>query len=281
MLDYQKKNQILICMDSDGTVMDTMTIKHERCFGPSFLTVFKITKHKEEILKYWLDINLYLPSRGINRFIGLDCILEYIKQFDYTYEGYEEYHNWVKTTKEFSIASIEKNMEGKNRTTFLLALEWSKLVNEKITQLPPSKAFHGVTEGIIEAGKACDLLGVSSANPQAVYEEWTRLNFMPYFQMVACQDKGNKESILKQAKEKGYDRILMLGDAMGDLEASIASGSYFFPIIPTQEVESWTRFSKEALPKFVDNLFDDEYQKQLIDEFVSFLKGGKKDEVDI
>lgn len=281
MLDYQKKSDTLVCMDSDGTVMDTMTLKHEKCFGPSFLTVFKITSHCEEILKYWLDINLYLPSRGINRFVGLDCAINYIRQFGYEYSGYADYHAWVSTTKEYSIASINQAMENKNKTTFLLALEWSKLVNEKITNLPPSKPFHGVVEGIVNASKTCDLLGVSSANPQAVYEEWTRLNLMPYFQAVACQDKGNKESILKQAKEKGYSRIIMLGDAMGDLEASIASGCYFFPIIPTKEVESWERFSKEALPKFVNNLFTEEYQKELIDEFISFLKGGKKDETDL
>ena len=32
--DYVKKHDLLVCVDSDGCAMDTMNIKHLRCFGP-------------------------------------------------------------------------------------------------------------------------------------------------------------------------------------------------------------------------------------------------------
>lgn len=32
----KKTHPFLLCFDSDGTVMDTMGVKHERCFGPAF-----------------------------------------------------------------------------------------------------------------------------------------------------------------------------------------------------------------------------------------------------
>ena len=32
--NYKKEHDYLICVDSDGCVMDTMTCKHMHCFGP-------------------------------------------------------------------------------------------------------------------------------------------------------------------------------------------------------------------------------------------------------
>lgn len=32
--NYEKKKEFLICVDSDGCAMDTMDLKHTRCFGP-------------------------------------------------------------------------------------------------------------------------------------------------------------------------------------------------------------------------------------------------------
>ncbi len=30
---YEKKNEFLVCVDSDGCAMDTMEIKHRKCFA--------------------------------------------------------------------------------------------------------------------------------------------------------------------------------------------------------------------------------------------------------
>ena len=32
--DFSKKKELLFCIDSDGCAMDTMDVKHIRCFGP-------------------------------------------------------------------------------------------------------------------------------------------------------------------------------------------------------------------------------------------------------
>ena len=32
--EFVKKKRYLICVDSDGCAMDTMDVKHIRCFGP-------------------------------------------------------------------------------------------------------------------------------------------------------------------------------------------------------------------------------------------------------
>ena len=40
----------LVCVDSDGTAMDTMTIKHVCCFGPAIIEVFNLEAYKDKIL---------------------------------------------------------------------------------------------------------------------------------------------------------------------------------------------------------------------------------------
>ena len=47
-------------------------------------------------------------------------------------------------------------------------------------------------------------------------------------------------------------RILMIGDAPGDLKAARANGALFYPINPGAEDLSWKRFHDEAFDRFVD-----------------------------
>lgn len=275
MLDFKKEKEFLVCIDSDGTIMDTMTVKHVNCFGPEFINVFKIKSHVEDILKEWNRANLYSLTRGINRFQGLKEILVYVKQYGYEFEGSDTFFHWVDTTKEFSVNSIKEAMKTTDDTNcFELALEWSKAVNESINNLPPSSAFNGVSEVLNAIADKVDLVGVSSANEAAVIEEWTRLNLISLFKEVACQNKGNKAHIISEALELGYkkENTIMLGDALGDLNAALKNNVWFFPIVPGKEEASWVKFYDEALPKLLNNQFNQEYQDKLINEFNEELK---------
>lgn len=37
--EFIPKHNYLICFDSDGTVMDTMTVKHNQCLCPALIEV--------------------------------------------------------------------------------------------------------------------------------------------------------------------------------------------------------------------------------------------------
>ena len=208
MLSFTKEKEYLVCIDSDGTIMDTMTVKHVNCFGPEFINVYQIKEHVEDILTEWNRANLYSLTRGINRFQGLKEILVYVKKYGYEFEGSDEFFYWVDTTKEFSVNSIKEFMKtASNTNCFELALEWSKRVNESIEKLPPSLAFNGVSEVLHSIVDKVDLVGVSSANEAAVVEEWTRLNLISLFKEVACQNKGNKAHIISESLKQGYKKI--------------------------------------------------------------------------
>jgi hypothetical protein len=74
--DFQKTNDFLVCVDSDGCSMDTMEVKHRECFGPEAVNTWELHEIKDRFLKEWNDINLYTQTRGINRFKGVVATFE-------------------------------------------------------------------------------------------------------------------------------------------------------------------------------------------------------------
>ena len=63
----------------------------------------------------------------------------------------------------------------------------------------------------------------------------------------------------------------MIGDAPGDYQAAVANKALFFPINPGAEEASWKRFFEEGIDRFLSGTFAGEYQKELLDEFDSYL----------
>jgi hypothetical protein len=59
----------------------------------------------------------------------------------------------------------------------------------------------------------------------------------------------------------------MIGDSHGDLAAARESRSLYYPIIPGREDESWERFRDEAMARFLDDHYSEEYETSLIAEF--------------
>lgn len=278
MENIKKKHEYLICIDSDGTIMDTMTIKHNLCFGPCFIKTFDIKEHVEDILNHWNDTNLYTLTRGINRFQGLKEILIYVKdKYQIEFDGNKEFFDWVETTKAFSNDLLkEEILKVEHNYVLKKALEWSIFVNEEIKKLPPSVEFPYVKETLKKLSTFADLLGVSSANKDAVYKEWKEREIFDYFLDVACQDRGSKTAIILQGISLGYDldKVIMLGDAMGDLKASEDAKCLFYPIIPKNEAESWKKLHDTVSELIKNGSYTKEVARIYIDEFLNYLKKG-------
>lgn len=261
---FKKKKRYLLCVDSDGCAMDTMNIKHIKCFGPQFAEVFDITKNREAVLNRWNDINLYSITRGINRFKGLAQILceLYPKSAPCI-----EFKEWTDCAKELSESSLKAKIEEGGGEIFKKALLWSQRTNAAIGALPAEekKAFDGVWEALNGARAAFDIAIVSSANFAAVKEEWERCSLLGLTDCLTTQQDGSKAYCIAELIKKGYDPsdAVMVGDAMGDLEAAEKNGISFYPILVNHEAESWRKIVA-ALEGFVNGKkidFKEEFTK--------------------
>ena len=272
---FNKQKDFLICIDSDGCAIDTMDIKHIKCFGPCMVTKWNLEEWREPILESWNEVNLYTLTRGINRFKGLAVALTEINDKYIKIEGLDEFIKWTEETKELSNEALELEIEKVNNICLKKALEWSKSVNKSIDLLSDNEKcpFEGVKEAILEARNIADIAIVSSANEKAVLDEWSKHGLLESVDIVLTQNIGSKAYCINKLMEKGYNKtnVLMVGDALGDLKAAEENEVLFYPIMVRKEKESWNRFTKEVLNKFTNNLFVGEYQEKVIDEFKSNL----------
>ena len=249
---FARKRDYLVCVDSDGCAMDTMDIKHIRCFGPCMVKEWKLEAWEGQILDRWNEINLYSMTRGINRFLALAMALEEINESLTPVEGVEELSAWVKEADELSNGSVQRKAEESGLEIFRKALAWSKAVNQSISELPEEtkKPFEGVAEGLKAAHESADVAIVSSANLEAVVEEWQKHGLMDSVDVCLTQNVGSKAYCIGKMLEYGFaaDHVLMIGDAPGDLSAAQKNGVLYYPILVKHEKESWETFVKEALP---------------------------------
>ena len=121
---------------------------------------------------------------------------------------------------------------------------------------------------------ACaDVAIVSSANYEAVKEEWEKFKLMDSVDLCLTQNDGSKAFCIGEMLKAGYgkDHVLMVGDAPGDKAAAEKNGVLYYPILVKKEAESWERFVSEALPKFLDGSYQSEYQEKVNKEFLENL----------
>lgn len=277
--EFTKKRDFLICIDSDGCAMDTMNIKHFKCFGPCMVEEWNLDQHREEILKRWNEINLYTITRGINRFKGLAMALSEINEKYCVIEDVDKLKAWADTAPELSNGALEKIIaEEGSSTIFKKALSWSKKVNEAITALPneAKQPFPMVKKALEIAHQYADVAIVSSANLDAVLEEWQMHGLIDHVDVIMSQNDGSKAHCISQLLKKGYYniKVVMCGDAPGDLDAAEKNGVFFFPILVRQEMESWCEFIDQGLTRLLYDRYRGEYQKNKIKEF--YINLGEK-----
>lgn len=161
--EFVKKKRYLICVDSDGCAMDTMDVKHIRCFGPCMVKEWGLEEWQDQVLKRWNEINLYSMTRGINRFLALAQALTEVDKNLKKIDGIEKLVQWSETADELSNSSVKAAFEQSGEQIFLKAFDWSVAVNQAIGQLP-GRAEAAIcrskrrTDSSPSGGRCCDCI---------------------------------------------------------------------------------------------------------------------------
>jgi len=276
LCDYIKKHDFLICVDSDGCAMDTMDIKHIRCFGPCMVSEWGLEAWQESVLTRWNEINLYTMTRGINRFKGLALALREINDTCCPIDDIETLENWVEASPELSNGALQQAIDSNGASLSLKkALSWSKAVNESINALPDTLKlpFPLAKEGLAYAHARADVAIVSSANLDAVLEEWEKYGLLAHTDIVLAQNAGSKAHCIAELLKKGYapDHVLMCGDAPGDYDAARNNGVFYYPILVRSEKESWQEFMDEGCDRLLAGTYGGAYQTEKIEKFLKNL----------
>lgn len=276
LTDFVKKREFLVCMDSDGCVMDTVRIKHCTVFCPELIRVFSLDEYADMITSAWKEINITGITRGIPRFESVVQIFDRLKNRGVDVPGSEDIAAWVRTASELSTASLQQEMLRTGSLALRKLQEWNNACNRRIQALEPTfEPFPGVETSLRQLHAVADVAVVSAANESAIESEWTRYGLSRHADVIFGQEVGSKANSIAVMLACGYEsrKVLMVGDSMGDAQAAAANGVAFVPILPGREADSWRRLQEEALPKLLHGTFSPEYQAELLAALRSALHG--------
>lgn len=277
---FKRKRDFLVCVDSDGCVMDTMNCKHFHCFGPCMVKEWQLEPWSEEILARWNEINLFSMTRGINRFKGLAMALTEIDRKYTTIPGVKALEQWASVAPALSNDAVAKAAEEaddpETKQVLEKALNWSKAVNAAIVRLPEKLKipYDGAREGIAAAHAFADVAMVSSANRDAVEEEWGKFGLLEHTDIVLAQDVGSKAACISAMLKFGYnpEKVLMVGDAPGDCDAAEKNHVHYYPILVNHEKESWDEAVSVAFRRLQEGTYP-EYGEEMKRKFLHNLGG--------
>jgi len=277
---FETKHEFLVGIDSDGCAFDTMEVKHKECFIPNTVKYF----HQQPVSKYARDaaefVNLYSKWRGINRFPALIRTLDLVAERPEVQARHvsvprlQGVRDWIERETKLGNPTLREEVARTHDPDLTLALEWSEAVNATIDDLvqgvPP---FPYVRESLDKLGPSADLMVCSATPGRALNKEWAEHDIAKYVAAICGQEVGSKQESLGFCAAKGYgeNKVLMIGDAPGDMKAAKAVGALFYPINPGAEDASWQRFYEQGVDKFLNGEFAGEYEAELIAEFDTYL----------
>lgn len=273
----RKQHDFIICFDSDGCVFDTMELKHKECFCPAFIKHMGLQAVSKYARETWDFVNLYSKMRGCNRFMGIKNTFDLLQTRPVFQDrgvrlpDCRAFENWLAHETKLGNPALEAHMAKSGETSLQRFLDWSNEVNQRVEEMVHGVGpFPGVQETLVAAHGKADIMVVSQASLEALTREWQEHGLDAYVQIIAGQEHGTKAEHIRYATEGkayGKERVLMVGDAPGDLAAAHAIDALFYPILAGKEEESWANFVEEGLGRFFDGSFAGEYQTSLLDAF--------------
>ena len=279
--------EFLICIDSDGCVFDNMELKHKECFCPATVNVWNlqsVSRYAREAAEY---VNLYSTTRGINRYPGIILTLQLLadrkeaKERGYKCPDLSSLDRWIHETNALSISALEKYIDQLDEKDEILetTLRWSKEVDANIAHIVRGAAhFPNVEDTLKILSGFADIVIVSATPREAILREWEEHDLLKYVTYVCGQEDGSKAECIRKAVSGIYrqqeektaydkDRVVMIGDAMGDYQAASDNGVLFYPIIPNKENESWRELEEQVSEEIEQKTYKGKNMEKYLSEF--------------
>jgi len=274
--DFKPRRDFFVGIDSDGCTFDTMELKHKECFIPNIVKHYglqAVSKYAREAAEF---VNLYSQWRGINRFPALKMVVDLLRERPevtrrgVVLKGMTALQKFIDSGVPLGNPSLKAAVEKTTDPELELALRWSEAVNKDIADMVHGVSpFPFVRECLEKLVPHADMMCVSATPGAALKAEWEEHGIARYVRLIVGQEIASKKDAIRIAAAGRYpkEKILMIGDAPGDMQAAHASGALFFPVVPGEEDGSWERLYREGLDRFLAGTYAGDYEKHLIEHF--------------
>lgn len=282
LTDMKRTKDYLVCIDSDGCLLDNMELKHKECFCPAVVNVWNLQGASKYVREVHEWVNLYSRSRGWNRFPAVVRTLELsyarseLKERGYIMPNLKPLKMWIEETPVLSAVAIDEYARKCPDCDPLLlqAAQWSREVDANIAHIVRNiLPFPGIREAVLKLREFADVVVVSATPHDSLVRELTAVGIAPLMTAIAGQELGTKSQSIRKAMSHGYaaDHVLKIGDAPSDYEAARDNGVLFNPIVAGKERDSWNNVLEVSSVKFRNGTFKGKYQDEILKDFFATL----------
>lgn len=281
-LEFEKKHDYLVCIDSDGCLLDNMELKHKECFTPATVNIWNlqaVSKYARQTAEF---VNLYSRSRGWNRFPSLirtiDLLFDRpeVREVGLIKPDLTALKAWIETTPILSSSALRKYCEENKIEDQAMqqACAWGDEVDANIRHIVRNiRPFPNVKAALERISKEADIVVVSATPNEALTRELNACGIAQYFNGIAGQETGTKAESIRLAMSNRYspDHVLKVGDAASDYKAALDNEVLFYPIVPSKETESWKKLEVSAFPIFIAGCYKGSVMENYISDFLACL----------
>lgn len=278
--NFPKRHDTFIGIDSDGCVIDSMRIKQREHIQKAIIRYWHLEPLSETLLACSEFVNMTSATRGVNRMKALLLTLDYFNTHPQTRAAgfpvipLDDLRAYCQSGLPLGTPSLTQWLTTHPSAELEKILRWNNEINRELVEvMRPLPAFAQAAAALAVMHEQSDLMVVSQAPESSLINEWRSVDLLRYVPIIAGQEIGSKVEQLSLPTAGRYapDRIMMIGDAFGDLDAARQLGIRFYPILPDREEASWQHFLQTIYPKFLSGSYSLADEAELIHTFQTTL----------
>ncbi|MHB9151065.1 MAG: hypothetical protein ACYC2S_00295 [Spirochaetales bacterium] len=247
--------KILIVVESEGAVFDSLARKHENGYLPAFAGCFSWGSDPSTCASLWRALALRSKLRGQDPRLILLSALRLLNRNSPSIRRAA-----VIRVLDLYLANPSRDPLGfaasPSGSPERLILDWMSMSNALLDAEGYPPEFGSAREFLRDLktlAPRAELL-VHSSLPEAVaLNQWEMAGLGDSFLRIAGAERGNFAAYLRTALKNGYDAdpILVIGTTGTAWQAAQSVGARFFPIVPGAEEQSWQNLSEVFFPAFM------------------------------
>ena len=250
-----RARRVLIVVESEGAVFDTLARQHEKGYIPAFAGCFSWGIAPSACAGLWRRLALSSRLRGQEPSLILLSALRLLNRSAPSIRRaavIKVLESWLASPARDPLAFAQAPSGGPER----LILDWMTMSSSLLEEEGYAPAFSAALaflKGAKTAAPGAEILVHSSLPEAAALNQWEVAGMGDCFLRIAGAERGDFAAYLRAALRNGYDRgpILVVGSTGASWQAAQSVGARFYAITPGDEDESWDYLAESFFPAFL------------------------------
>jgi hypothetical protein len=247
--------KILLIIESEGAVFDSLSLMHQKAYIPAFSGCFSLGADPSYASMLWRRLALFSRLRGQEPLVILQAALRILNR---CYPSMRRVA--VLRSLDFFLGSSGKDRsllaESGEGSPERLLLDWMTMAETLMEEEGYAPCFENAKTFLRELSlsvSGAEVLVHSVFPENLALNEWEMAELGGSFLRIAGAERGDFAAYLRSALKNGFETcpILVIGTSARAWQAAQSVGARFYPIIPEEEEESWLFFSEQYFPAFL------------------------------